>query len=487
MRTDSLNKLLLILLFIVAPTVTNAGGLLDLGTAEHEFIYDRLERRDALTVDHFSYQLGPYTTENSQFDFEPFEELGTLQPDEIRLFSHLAEDFVAKRNASPETFENISIGLAAQPHERLFIHACFRLDERRAQEDTYTGKKWRGLAGQFENAYVRYTRGRFEATLGRFASFWGPRNSMALAGNVSMDGLGYRFRWGRLIFSYRLARLDGLSPDRDGVDQFENRFFAGHRLDVRLADWLNLALFETAIFGGPGRQVDMYYLNPIIFYHASQLNHDMDDNTFVGFDFSIKPKPGVKLYGQLLVDDLQVDDREQSDQEPSQLGLIVGAYLADILNNIDLKTEYSRVNNWTFNQVNPRNRYTYDDQLIGGALGNDYDLLATTVTHWHSNQLAFLASVRHMRQGQGSPTAEWSTPWMLAAGNYDEPFPTGTVEITTTAAVGFKAFFFDHVFASLESGINWIDNFEHMDGASRRQPYVKLFISSFVSKSIGVD
>jgi len=98
-----------------------------------------------------------------------------------------------------------------------------------------------------------------------------------------------------------------------------------------------------------------------------------------------------------------------------------------------------------------------------------------------------LLAVRHMRQGQGSPTAEWSTPWMLATGNYDESFPTGTVEKTTTAAFGFKAFFFDHLFASLEAGVNWIDNFDHQDGAKRSQPYIKLFVSSFVSSVIGID
>jgi len=39
----------------------------------------------------------------------------------------------------------------------------------------------------------------------------------------------------------------------------------------------------------------------------------------------------VNLFGQLVVDDWQIDNKSQGDQEPNEYGLLVGGYLADFL------------------------------------------------------------------------------------------------------------------------------------------------------------
>lgn len=487
MSRTRLGRMPLFVVFLTFPLPLMAAGVLPVGKMEYEFVYDRLERVDALSVDYFTYHLGPYPFENQKLVFGPFEYLRTMPSKSLQLFSIIGEDFRAAKQAPGRGFESIRGGIAARPMEKLFVYANFLLDERRAKDAAYTGKKWRGLAGVVEEAFVYYRTGSLALTVGRFASFWGPRRSLVLSSQVAMDGLGYTYRWGRLTLSYRLARLDGLNPDRDSVTQFENRYLAGHRLDIRLSKRLQVGLFETVIFGGPGRQVDLFYLNPILFYHGSQLNEGTDDNTFVGFDFSLKPKTGLKLYGQLLVDDFQIDRKTQGDEEPDEIGFMMGAYLADVGPSVDVKAEYSRVTNWTFNQAQERNRYLYKSELIGGALGNDYDLTRASVIKWLKDDIATSLNFVYARQGEGRVTDEWTSPWLLITGDYSEPTPTGVVQKTTSAVINVKGFVKGHFYVEADAGIDWVGNFNHSQNDNRTIPFLNLRISSFFSVPLSVE
>jgi len=136
-----------------------------------------------------------------------------LPPDQMRLFGFASEDFRAAKESRAHTLETIRGGIAGRPVSKLFIYGSFVLDEGLAEDENYSGKKWRGLAGDVQEAFAHFRSGKIELTAGRFASFWGIRNSLIFSRENLFDGVAYTFRWGRLSLSYRLARLDGLSPD----------------------------------------------------------------------------------------------------------------------------------------------------------------------------------------------------------------------------------------------------------------------------------
>lgn len=487
MNQKIIKRILWVLLFLTFPLAATATTVLPVGKAEYDFVYERLIRGDILSRDVYDYQLGPYDNNSDKFSFGPFSYLGELTPNSLTVFSFAGENFHSAKAQSPAGFESLRGGIAASPIEKMFVYGNFVLDEQKAEDENYTGKKWRGLAGGVEEAFIHYRLKPLRITLGRFASFWGPRNSLVLSPDNALDGLGYSFHWGRLVLSYRLAKLDGLNPDEDDVEQFENRFLAGHRLDIHFARWLRMGFFETIIFGGPGRQVDLLYLNPIVFFHADQLNEGMDDNTLVGLDFVVKPRAGLRLYGQLLIDDFQIDKETQGDQEADQYGVLFGVDLANIMPSLDFNLEYSRVANWTFNQALDRNRYLFNGDLIGGALGNDYEHLNLTLKRWFGDNTALSAKLVYHRQGEGRVTAEWTAPWFDIEGDYDEPFPTGVVETTKSTSLRLKSFLLNHFYLDTEAGINWIDNYRHLDGDNRTLPFVRLQISTFFSAPVNID
>ena len=483
-----LKRLLLIPVFLVMSSNALGFSVMPLGRAQYEFLYDRFERLQANRLDRFDFQLGPYTTERKDFAFEPFSHLINIPKEKLSLFGFAEESFSAKRSVPSRSLESFRAGLAANPFEKLFVYGNFVLDEGLAIDPAYRGKKWRGLAGDVEQAFANYHTKSFEITFGRFASFWGLRNSLVLSSNVALDGLAYTVRWGKLSMSYRLARLDGLNPETDSVVQFENRFFAGHRLDVHINKNLRVGFFETVVFGGPGRQVEFYYLNPIIFFHGSQLNEGANDNTFVGIDFDFIPREGLRLYGQLLIDDFQIDRKVQGDQEPNQTALTVGSHLIRIIRQFDIRANYSRVSNRTYNQGLERNRYLHNGQLLSAANGNDYDQFSVSMLHWlDNNNITAGINFRYTRKGQGKVTDPWTTPWLDVTGEYKEPFPTGVVEKINRISLRAKGFIGHYFFFDFEAGMDDVKNVNHIAGISQTSPFVRLQVSTFFSTLLDVQ
>ncbi|HVP07285.1 MAG TPA: capsule assembly Wzi family protein [Candidatus Acidoferrum sp.] len=477
-----------LLFILLTPLSAFAGsGFSPAGQPEYDFLYDRFERLEANSLDRFDYQLGPYRLDRIDSVIGPFAWLTQLSDHKIATFAYAGESLRAARLARGHGYASLRGGIAAQPSAKLYINANLILDEQRAKDPTYTGKKWRGFAGDIENAWANYQTGGFDLTLGRFASFWGNRRSLVLGDNAPMDGLAYSYRWGRLTISYRLGQLRGLDPAHDSVPDYVNRYFAGHRFDLHFSNSIRAGIFETIVFGGPGRPIDLYYLNPLIFFHGAQLNEGHDDNSSVGLDFSVKPRQGCNLYGQLLIDDFQFDRKTQGDQKPNMYGLQAGGYFADVIPSLDIRAEYSRVSNWTFNQRLKQNRYLYDNRLISAALGDDYDLTTISAFRWFGDQKCASLNLRLWRQGEGSVTAPWTEPWLQVVGSYSEKFPTGVVQTTFTSSLGFKGFLFDHIFIDGEAGLDFVRNLGHVNSDNRTLPFVNLRISAFSNAIVSME
>jgi hypothetical protein len=249
---------------------------------------------------------------------------------------------------------------------------------------------------------------------------------------------------------------------------------------------LRVGFFESVVFGGAGRQVELYYLNPIIFFHGSQLNEGTDDNTFIGLDFDYKPFERVKLYCQALVDDFQIDNETQGDREPNEIGLMFGVYSADIASGLDVKAEYTRVTNRTYNQGLSRNLYLYNGEPISAAHGNDFDLATLSLIGWLSDVTAASLNLRYARQGEGRVTDEWTTPWLDVVGDYSEPFPTGVVWKTARMSLRLKSFVKTIGYVDIEAGLDQVRNFNHTAGDNRSLPFIRIDLSAIFSGSVKI-
>jgi len=385
-----------------------------------EYLLEELEKEFSAEIDQLMPKEASADGERFQKTFSwglDFEEGSSFRP--------------SRKAAFRETF---SPYLKAQIGPDFFACARYTVDENLAKDPDYDGKVWRGFAGDAAQAYLAFNLPYLKMLLGRERVAWGQRRAggLILSENAfPLDMLKIQGGWGVFQGTSFIAFLSSLqTADSSGELVRENRYISGHRISLDLFSKMQLGFSETVIYGGEHRQVEAYYLNPLLWYHGAQLNQKRDDNTFFALDFNLRPKPDMVLYGEFLIDDLQIESKSQADKEPNELACLGGVSLLDPfgLRATEINLEYTRINNWTYNQVEERNRYLNRNRLLGNPLGPDTDRIRLSLSRWLRRGLKSTLSYQRTRSGEGSVNALWSQPWMTAQEDYKEKFPSGVVE-----------------------------------------------------------
>ncbi|MCK4403626.1 MAG: hypothetical protein KAW02_00925 [candidate division Zixibacteria bacterium] len=347
-------------------------------------------------------------------------------------------DFQEGSNFRPRTkavFRETFLPYAkAQIGSNFFACTRYMIDENLAKDPHYEGKVWRGFAGDAAQAYLAFNLPYFKVLLGRERIAWGQKSTqeLILSERASpLDMVKIQGGWGIFQGTAFFAFLSPLTTqDFSGDVSHINRYLSGHRISLNLFSKAQLGFSETIVYGGRNRQVEAYYLNPLLWYHGAQLNEKRDDNTFFAFDFNLRPKRGLLFYGEFLIDDFQIEKKNQGDKEPNELGYSGGFCILDIFGfkGTELSLEYIRINNWTYNQKEERNRYLNRKKLLGNPMGPDTDNFSASLSAWLRRGLKSKITYQKRRCGEGGVDSPWSEPWMLAEGEYKEKFPSGVVE-----------------------------------------------------------
>jgi hypothetical protein len=323
------------------------------------------------------------------------------------------------------------LGAGVKDDFSLFVR--YNLDESLTSDSLYTGKVWQGMAGDVAQAYLGFKLPWFSLLMGRDKLFWGQSkiSSLILSDQIlPFDLFKIQGEWKSFKATFFTAFLDPLQLE-DSLGQREiNRYLSGHRLSINLLKILGLGLSETVVYGGENRGLEPYYLNPLIWFHGAQLNQNKDDNTFLSFDFNLRPQRNLMLYGEFLIDDYQIEDNSPQDNEPDELAYAVGFSMADFLNlnGCQINLEYQRVNNRTYNQKFLWNRYLYKNRVLGSSLGPDSDCFEGRFKGWIKKGLELEIGYSITRKGEGSVFSLWDEPWLNVNGDYKEKFPSGVVE-----------------------------------------------------------
>lgn len=491
---------LIISMLIIVPSLSFGDTAFPIGQIPFSFDY-KLICRTAISSGKLNRlpPVGPYYSSTFDNIFSNREMSSALKmadkipENDIRLFSIATEKFQSEKNTKTEDMFSFIGGANYQPSKYFGALFMFKLDRAKAIDPDYIGKKWRGLAGDIETAAIYFKKNNLTLTLGRQRIFWGPQpvNLMFSETAEPLDIFSAGYKKGRLSFNFLFARLDGSRPDSIDYLRFpaysfkDNRYIAAHRLDILLYKNCRLGFFESSLFGGEGRPPELYYLNPLQFFHIAQLNENMDDNTILGLDFIILPARSYSIYGQLLVDDFQIDRKTQGDQEPNEIGVMAGLFKAGKPGSLspDIKIEYTRITNRTYHQIIPRNRYLYRNKLLGHPLGSDSDSLSLLVRFWPDVHRYAEIEIAWRRNGEGSIYKPWDMPWLEMEGDYDEPFPTGIAEKSLYIALRaqgylpFSRYTADHLFISLDAGYGSIKNYQNISGANTSTSWLNFSLS----------
>ncbi len=303
----------------------------------------------------------------------------------------------------------------------------------------YVGKKWRGVVGYTEQAYVTGQWDKLTFKFGRDFLKWGVGNSGSLLLSNTyrpLDQFYAAARFGPFVLSFIAAELDRKRiRDNDSITRNYRRFLSGHRLDMSF--WkgrLQAAVTEVILYGEANGGFNTTYLNPVIFYHGAKKNGAGDNNVLPTLDFLIYPLKNWQLYSSLLIDDIQVERTVPGDLEPTEYGLVLGTYFSDPfkLYGLTLNLEYARVSNRTYKTPHPEEIYIHRNKPMGHPLGHDFDHWLMGCSYWLKSDLFLGLEYSRTRHGEGDLFSPWDEPWMELTldDEYSEPFPTGIIETT---------------------------------------------------------
>jgi hypothetical protein len=246
-------------------------------------------------------------------------------------------------------------------------------------------------------------------------------------------------------FDFFATGLDEIYlPD---LDLYAKRYFSGHRMNLKFKSGIELGFSEVVVYGGPGRKLEPYYLNPLFLFYGEQFNHNIDDNPLWSFDFSITHFKNKEFYGELLIDDFQYDFKT----EPQQVGFLLGAKAADLFgfSRSYFTLEYTRINKWVYGQDKPWNLFTYRNVGMGSFLGPDVDDFFAELLYHYNKSFQFSFSYELKRKGEGKIELQPSPVPKTTS------FPSGVVERTNSFSL--KVVFQPDVHLFLEGRLGYAD------------------------------
>lgn len=251
-------------------------------------------------------------------------------------------------------------------------------------------------------AYLKLGVKRFQFVLGKFTNFWGnSRHGSLILSDYATSYDQFKIEFIQQYFKFTSIYaylIDYKFSIEDSLQQ--RKYLVAHRLEVVPWQWLTLGLSETVVFGG--RSFEPSYLNPIMFYRSAEHYLGSPDNVMMGIDFKLTALKNIKIYGELLIDDLSMGQLH-TNWYGNKYGLLGGIFFAEPLgfDNFDVIMEYVKIRPYVYSHENSL-QYTHYATSLGHWIGPNSDLLSLFLNYQPTRRLKFEANYKQLRHGENS-------------------------------------------------------------------------------------
>lgn len=158
---------------------------------------------------------------------------------------------------------------------------------------------------------------------------------------------------------------------RTGDHLLDRKYAAMHHLNVDVARWLNLGLFEGVVFSRRNH-FDFEYLNPIIFLRHVESALGSPDKAKAGFDFKANVAHKFQFYGQFLLDEFIVSEFFKNNGFwANKYGYQLGVKYIDAfkVKNLDLQFESNRIRPFTYTHRDSLTDYSHYNLPLAHPVG----------------------------------------------------------------------------------------------------------------------
>ncbi len=177
------------------------------------------------------------------------------------------------------------------------------------------------------------------------------------------------------IFAELIADVQGGTFGILGTGGFSKKYMAFHHLNVKLRPNLTIGLFESVMYGDSTEGLKLEYMNPIIFYRAIEQQNGSEDNAIVGLDFKWNIKNRLSLYGQLVIDELLIDEAfSGTGSWRNKQGIQLGIKYIDVfeIDNLMIQAEVNKARPYTYAHEDGFTNYGHYNLALAHPLGANF-------------------------------------------------------------------------------------------------------------------
>ncbi|MCF8261222.1 MAG: hypothetical protein K9J12_10640 [Melioribacteraceae bacterium] len=248
-----------------------------------------------------------------------------------------------------------------------------------------------------------------------------------------------------------------LNPRTGENIKIDDKFLAYHRFALNLGDDWSIGAGEMAIYSN--RSVDFAYLNPFNFYKNAEHTGDGLDNTLLFYDFSNQSIAGLKIYGQLMFDDLRFGKIGTSwFGNQSLLNLVV--FTTPFLNSfpLDIELQYLRIDPYFYAHRSVANNYANGEYPLGSVIPPNSQHLNLAIYYRFTGRLKTFAEftfTEHADNEYGSNGELLVNHGgdlfydRLLEDSYEAPFLSGKLEYRKSIMLNFEYEFLNNYYADL--------------------------------------
>ena len=188
-----------------------------------------------------------------------------------------------------------------------------------------------------------------------------------------------------------------------GADSlYPKKYLALHHLSFDVTNNFNIGVFESEVSGGPGRGLELQYLNPVIFYRAIEQQVGSTDNALLGLDFKWNIKHRAQLYGQLVLDEFKLSEiRAGNGWWANKQAVQLGGKLLDVagISNLDLQLEFNYIRPYTYQHENIYTAYENYQQPLAHPMGANLTEVLGVLSYQPLPRLSLVAKAFYTVQG----------------------------------------------------------------------------------------
>jgi hypothetical protein len=345
----------------------------------------------------------------------------------------------------------------------LLLQYSIIIDQDFYSSPDYFGYKWRGFAGYQDQIFITFRHNQIQLLFGRDYLVWGyghTGNLFISDNSRSLDMVKISSHSEHLIINFFVSQLDKMY----GAE----RYLSATKIMFRPTSNITLGLGQSALYGGENRSIDFTLSNPLSFYSLTQDNDGKYMNGMLYFDFYGVINNSVNIYGELLIDDFQIDHSAISDLEPNEIAFIIGIEGINIFERIDYWFEFVQVRNRTYNVPDMRNfeKFLHRGKPIGHPLGTDFQMISTNFEGWISSTINAYGLLAFIRKGEGTIEGSFQEPWLndgitLESG-FTEKVPSGIVETTSQITAGIHWYPNGTISLHTSLGYEYIRNYDNI-------------------------